>query len=98
MITTDLNTFYSNMGIDSWLLELSKKTENDLRDRFHNIDKTAEYNQLKILKAMQDNRVSDFILLQQTDTDIMISAEILWKKFMPNVFHAERRIGKTTAD
>ena len=89
MITTDLNTFYSNMGIDSWLLELSKKTENDLRDRFHNIDKTAEYNQLKILKAMQDNRVSDIHFAATTGYGYNDIGRDTLEKVYADVFHAE---------
>lgn len=89
MITTDLNTFYSNMGIDSWLLELSKKTENDLRDRFHNIDKTAEYNQLMILKAMQDNRVSDIHFAATTGYGYNDIGRDTLEKVYADVFHAE---------
>lgn len=35
-----------------------EKIEASLKQRFEEIDARAEYNQLKVLKAMQDNRVS----------------------------------------
>ncbi|NLL72637.1 MAG: hypothetical protein GX237_03825 [Clostridiales bacterium] len=47
------------MGIDNNLLELSGKIEGELKERFKQIDDIAQYNQLKVLKAMQDNHVSD---------------------------------------
>lgn len=59
MFSEDLDTFYINMGIDPKLISLGNRVEEDLRDRFSHIDQIAEYNQLKVLKAMQDNRVSD---------------------------------------
>ena len=36
----------------------TKNIEKNLKDRFEKIDEIAEYNQLKVIKAMQDNRVS----------------------------------------
>ena len=33
--------------------------EEHLKERFEEIDKRAEFNQMKVIKAMQDNRVSD---------------------------------------
>ena len=59
MFTKDLKTFYNKMGIDSKLLELSRKIEGELKERFNHIDEIAEYNQLKVLNAMQENKVSD---------------------------------------
>lgn len=59
MLTKDLQEFYKQMGIDNNLLELSGKIEGELEERFKQIDDIAQYNQLKVLKAMQDNHVSD---------------------------------------
>ena len=46
--------------------EYGEQTLVSLKDRFDEIDKTAEYNQLKVLKAMQDCRVSEACLLGTT--------------------------------
>lgn len=54
-----LDNFYNSMGIDSKVLDFASKTEDDLKNRFDSIDKITEYNQLKVLKAMQDNKLSD---------------------------------------
>lgn len=47
------------MGIDDRLLGFAAEIEADLKERFENIDAVAEYNQQKVIKAMQKNRVSD---------------------------------------
>lgn len=50
---------YKELGISSTVLEFAKKTELALQERFIKIDETAEYNQMKVLFAMQKHRVSD---------------------------------------
>ena len=41
------------------MYEFGQKTEQSLEQRFREFDRTAEYNQLKVLHAMQENRVSE---------------------------------------
>lgn len=53
LIKKELDSFYINLGIDQRLISLSKNIESDLSDRFGQIDQIAEYNQLKVLHAMQ---------------------------------------------
>ena len=55
---TPINTIYSEMGIRETVLSFGNTIEKDLKKRFEKIDEIAEYNQLKVVKAMQDNRVS----------------------------------------
>lgn len=50
---------YERLGVDKDVLEFGKKVENSLKERFDAIDETVEYNQLKVLTAMQKNKVSD---------------------------------------
>ena len=50
---------YQEMGIDQNVYAYGQKITEDLKERFSEIDETAEYNQLKVLHAMQKNRVSD---------------------------------------
>lgn len=52
----NINDFFN---IDPSLLELDKKALADCKEVFEGIDKTAEYNQLKVLKAFIDNGVSE---------------------------------------
>ena len=56
MTPTDL--MYEKLGIDQETAALCEAVEKSLRGQFDNIDKTALYNQMKVLHAMQKNRVS----------------------------------------
>ena len=49
---------YEALGISKEVYEFGEKIEAGLKERFEEIDKRAEYNQMKVMKAMQDNRVS----------------------------------------
>jgi cystathionine beta-lyase family protein involved in aluminum resistance len=48
---------YSEFGIKKEVYDFGEKILKDLDERFINIDKNAEYNQLKVIKAMQDAKV-----------------------------------------
>jgi len=49
---------YKNLGISEEVYRFGEKIEERLKDRFKEIDERAEYNQMKVLRAMQENRVS----------------------------------------
>lgn len=49
---------YEELGIRKSVLDFGTEIEKTLKERFDNIDKIAEYNQLKVIRAMQENRVS----------------------------------------
>ena len=57
---------YGHLGISDKVYHFSKEILDQLQPRFEEIDQTAEYNQLKVLKAMQDNKVSEACLLGTT--------------------------------
>ena len=50
---------YEQLGISAEVWTYGQKTEESLKERFRQFDETAEYNQLKVIKAMQENRVSE---------------------------------------
>ena len=50
--------FYSEIGISPAVYQYGQKTLDNLKERFDEIDRIAEYNQAKVLCAMQKNRVS----------------------------------------
>ncbi|MBO5247616.1 MAG: methionine gamma-lyase family protein [Eubacterium sp.] len=54
----DLTAVYKQMGICEPVYAFGKKIADRLESRFAQIDAVAEYNQLKIIAAMQKNRVS----------------------------------------
>ena len=49
---------YQSMGIDPALWIMGEEILLDLKERFAQIDETCEINQLKVLSAMQKNRIS----------------------------------------
>ncbi|MCD7737239.1 MAG: methionine gamma-lyase family protein [Lachnospiraceae bacterium] len=53
-----MNQMYEALGISREVYDFSESVLSGLEDRFQKIDETAEYNQLKVIKAMQDARVS----------------------------------------
>ena len=55
---TALGALYEEMGISGAVCELGEEILSSLRERFEEIDRTAEYNQLKVLGAMRKNRIS----------------------------------------
>lgn len=59
-------SMYRHLGISDQVYQFSKGILDQLQTRFEEIDQTAEYNQLKVLKAMQDNKVSEACLLGTT--------------------------------
>lgn len=54
----DNRSILKELGIGEKVYGLSEEILLSLKDRFDEIDSVAEYNQLKVIKAMQDNRVS----------------------------------------
>lgn len=53
-----MEELYQSLGISRAVLEFAKPVLRDLEERFRKIDETAEYNQLKVIRAMQRARVS----------------------------------------
>ena len=49
---------YKNLGISEEVYRYGAKIEERLKDRFKEIDERAEFNQMKVIRAMQENRVS----------------------------------------
>ena len=53
---------YKKLGISEKVYEYSEKIIDGLKERFDEIDRNAEYNQLKVIAAMQKCRVSEACL------------------------------------
>ena len=58
-MNSEISQIYKKLGIKQETLEFGLKIEDELSERFKIFDETAEYNQLKVLHAMQENRVSE---------------------------------------
>ena len=57
---------YERLGISEDVLKLGNEICNELKDRFEKIDENAEYNQLKVLDALQKSKVSEACLMGTT--------------------------------
>lgn len=55
----ETKTQYEQLGISEEVYAFGKKIEGKLTERFQKVDEVAEFNQLKVIKAMQDRRVSE---------------------------------------
>lgn len=89
MSDNNFEQIYRELGIDPKLLKLGRETEERLRDRFEQIDRIAEYNQLKVLKAMQDNRLSDIHFTATTGYGYNDIGRDTLERVYADVFHAE---------
>ena len=77
---------YKEFGISDKLTDLANAVEQELKPIFDKINKTCEYNSLKVLKAFQDNNISEMHFNQTTgygygdigrDTCEKVFAEVL---------------------
>ncbi|MDO4261496.1 MAG: methionine gamma-lyase family protein [Eubacteriales bacterium] len=80
---------YKSMGVDQEVLAYGRRIEKKLKERFEAIDETAEYNQLKVLKAMQDNRVSDVHFAATTGYGYNDLGRDTLEAVYASAFHAE---------
>lgn len=85
----NLETMYESMGISREVHAYGKKTEEALRERFRAIDENAEYNQLKVLHAMQKCRVSDIHFAGTSGYGYNDLGRETLEKVYAETFHAE---------
>ena len=53
-----MKEMYASLGISSQVYDFGETVLEGLRERFGEIDRNAEYNQAKVLRAMQENKIS----------------------------------------
>ena len=62
MDTAITKEMYKEMGIDGKVYSFGQEIAESLKQRFEEIDRVAEYNQLKVVHAMQQCRASEACL------------------------------------
>lgn len=80
---------YKAMGISPEVYTFGETILAELAQRFAEIDRVAEYNQLKVLKAMQDNRVSEACLYGTTGYGYNDLGRETLEKVYASLFHAQ---------
>ena len=85
----ELSQIYQTMGISPAVYAYGEKTLRRIAERFHAIDQVAEYNQAKVLSAMQKNRVSAACFAATTGYGYDDMGRDNLEKVYADVFHTE---------
>ncbi len=80
---------FKEMGISDEVYQYSKVVLDNLKERFEQIDEICEYNQLKVLKALQDCRVSEACLYGTTGYGYNDIGRDTLEQVYAHVFHTE---------
>lgn len=88
-ITEHTKELYKTMGISPEVYEYGSMIAGQLQERFQQIDDIAEYNQLKVLHAMQKNQVSEACLLGTTGYGYNDLGRDTLEAVYADVFHTE---------
>ena len=84
-----ISTLYNQIGISPAVYEYGEATIKKLQERFEEIDKIAEFNQTKVLHAMQKNRVSAACFAATTGYGYDDVGRDNLEKVYTDVFHTE---------
>lgn len=84
-----LQKIYEDLGITPEVYALGEEILKELKPRFEEIDNVAEINQLKVLKAMQDCKVSEACLLGTTGYGYNDIGRDTLEEVYAKVFHTE---------
>lgn len=85
----EIYEMYKTMGICPEVLEFGMSKEKNLEERFKKIDMVAQYNQLKVLHAMQKNNVSESHFGTSTGYGYTDPGRDVLEKVYADVFHTE---------
>mgnify|MGYP001074781724 FL=1 len=84
-----MREMYKNMGICDEVYNYCDNIIKSLHDRFEEIDKNAEYNQMKVIKAMQDNKVAEMHLSGTTGYGYNDDGRDTLEKVYSDIFKTE---------
>lgn len=89
MENLELEGMYRELGIGEEVLRFGAGIEEELRERFAGIDAVAEYNQMKVIRGMQVNRVSDIHFATTTGYGYNDLGRDTLEDVYASVFHGE---------
>lgn len=84
-----MREMYKNMGICDEVYDYCDNIIKLLHDRFEEIDKNAEYNQMKVIKAMQDEKVAEMHLSGTTGYGYNDDGRDTLEKIYSDIFKTE---------
>ncbi|MBQ3665545.1 MAG: methionine gamma-lyase family protein [Lachnospiraceae bacterium] len=88
-ITTEMVNMYQKLGISSEVLLYCEDVLNTLKNRFEEFEQKAEYNQLKVIRAMQDEQVNATHFSSSSGYGYDDAGRETLEKVYANVFHTE---------
>ena len=83
---------YQEMGISKEVYDYCDKIWNSLKPRWEEIDILSEYNQLKVIHAMQKNQVSEACLLGTTGYGYSDLGREMLERVYADIFHTEEAL------
>ena len=84
-----LRDYYKSLNIDEKIFDFCEETEKGLKDRFAGIDAICEINQMKVIKAMQDNRLSEAHFAGSSGYGYTDDGRDALERIYADVFHTE---------
>ena len=85
----EIKEMYQEMGIRKSVLDFGQDALSGLKERFEKIDEIAEYNQLKVIHAMQKNRVNESCFKFASGYGYSDYGRDTLEKVYADVFHTE---------
>ena len=84
-----LDAYYRELGLSEKVYSYCKEVEAGLAERFVQLDAVTEYNQLKVIKAMQEHKVSDYHFADSTGYGYNDIGRDTLEAVYASVFHTE---------
>lgn len=85
----ELSKQYTQFGISEQVYSFGERILDSLKERFVQIDEIAEYNQLKVIRAMQESNVSEACLLGTTGYGYNDLGRDTLEKVYARLFHTD---------
>ena len=84
-----VENIYRELGVSDQVYAYGERILASLKERFEAIDQVAEYNQMKVIKAMQENRVSDIHFAATTGYGYNDLGRDTLERVSASAFHGE---------
>ncbi|MBQ7897893.1 MAG: methionine gamma-lyase family protein [Clostridia bacterium] len=84
-----MNNIFADLGISDKVMNFGEEVLLTLKERFEQIDKNAEYNQAKVISAMQKNRVSATCFAGSTGYGYDDVGRDTLERVYADIFHTE---------
>ena len=88
-MNASLHEQYKKMQLSEEIIQYCETVEEGLKERFSQIDEVAEYNQMKVLAAMQKNRVAENHFAESTGYGYNDAGRETLEQVYADIFHTE---------